>query len=172
MTTPMTVNNTAQLQAEVDQFVTALEAPWRAPLIFQVASTSSRHPDRVTIESDLQSQDITSFLGGQKPGLLRLYFDPRKYKTHPIPQSNTENEPVVLLPPPEEEEESQHDATNMSVKKKIQLSPAPPDFILLKKDLENAALQQNQELGGIQFSLYSNGSSGGNKFTPPTTRLL
>ena len=74
----MSSNSTAQLQEEVDPSVTALEAPWRAPLILEVASTASRNPDRSTIENNLQLQDITSFLGGQKPGYLRLYFDPRK----------------------------------------------------------------------------------------------
>jgi hypothetical protein len=78
---------------------------------------------------------------------------------------NIESGPVAFLPQGEPEE-PQHGFTNMSVKKKTQLSPAPPDFLILKKHLENAALQQNNETGdGIQFTLYSNGSSGGNKCT-------
>ena len=113
----MSSKDPARLQTEVDEMVAALEAPWRSPLFLEVASISNRHPDRATIKSNLQVQDITLFLGGQQPGFLRLYFDPSKYKTN-IPQNNMENGSVAMLT----QEEQSHG------KKKIILSPAPPDI--------------------------------------------
>jgi MULE transposase domain len=157
---------TAQLQADVDQCVTLLNTPWKAPLMFKVAITSSRTPDRATIESTLQMQDITTFLGGQKPEYLRLYFDPRKYQTR---MHSTNKQHSTGL---EEVAESllvaqQDDCTNnktTTTNTKVRQPPAPPDFLILKKDLENAALQDNneeEEIGSGQFPLFSNGSSGG-----------
>ena len=164
----MSSRTTSQLQADVDQHVHLVDAPWRAPLIFEVASTSSRDPDRATIESSLLMQDITSCLGGQKPGILRLYFDPRKYKTDftTTATSNQETESFLLVPAQQQEQPELHDESANKTKKKSPVPPVPPDFHILKKDLENAALQgNNKENGGIQFPLFSNGSSGGCRYT-------
>ena len=69
----------------------------------------------------------------------------------------------MLVPLPEGEPRDQ--SMNKAEKKKIQLPPAPPDFQILKKYIENAALQENNEIGGVQFPLFSNGCSGGHKYT-------
>jgi hypothetical protein len=162
----MTSKATAQLQAEVDQCVNVLDTPWKATLMFEVARTSSRTPDRETIVSTLEMQDIASFLGGQKPEYLRLYFDPRKYKSSPLYYCNKEHDSAVLLVP-EQQENHQDDCAQASKKHKPcpRTPPPPPDFLILKKDIENAALQEDKENGGSQFPLFSNGGSGGCKYT-------
>ena len=152
----MTTNATAQLQLDVDHCVNLLDTPWKSSLVFEVASTTSRNPDRTTIVSSLQMQDIASFLGGQKPEYLRLYFDPQKYTTQ---MNSTTNNVVETSPSVSQSINHQGDRTNQ----RKQHPPAPPDFLNLKKALENAALQE--DTAGSQFPLFSNGGSGGCRYT-------
>jgi hypothetical protein len=154
-------NATAQLQVDVDHCVRLLETPWKATLTFEVASTSSRNPDRDTIIESLHLQDIASFLGGQKPQYLRLYFDPRKYKTTSS-NSNNLGEGLPVQPGvTEADEQQQVDTTTTNNNAGSTQRPPPPDFLTLKKDIERAALEQHNENGSMQFPLFSNGASGG-----------
>ena len=148
----MSSRTTSQLQADVNQCAHMLDTPWKATLMFEVATSSNRTPDLATIEKTMQMQDIVSFLGGQQPKYLRLYFNPQRYKTTPCKP---------------ELQQVHHDSSldnnkNKSSNSPPQKTPAPPDFLTLKKDLEKAALQQDHADNlGFQFPLFSNGGSRG-----------
>ena len=76
-----------QLQADIDICVENLFAEWRRAFMFRVAASTSAgdDDDPDTIVQNLENQDISTFLGGQQPGILKLYFDPKTYPPPPAP---------------------------------------------------------------------------------------
>ena len=112
----MPSNTTQELQDHVDACIDILSAVWESPFKFQLALFNPLENGGIEepfdISSNLQSCNLSDYLGGQHPEYTRMYFSPTAYPPHPCTAGA------------------------------LDCHNPPPSFLTLKKDLESAAFNQ------------------------------